>query len=128
MRRRKWTDGWPEPIGARAAFECGTCGLFTRGWLSNAGVNWHWRTSRPHCAHCKGKAQSAVHKAVRAGEILPARGLACADCGKPAYGFDHRDYTKPLAVDPVCRSCNWHRGPAVRTFIHGSLRPAKAPA
>lgn len=27
--------------------------------------------------------------------------------------YDHRDYTKPLSVEPVCRSCNKLRGPAI---------------
>lgn len=128
MRRRKWIWGRPEPIGARAAFECGTCGRFARGWLTHAWVNWNWQTSRPHCERCKSKAQYALQKAIRAGEIPPANGLQCVDCGAPANVYDHRDYTKPLAVEPVCRACNWHRGPAVKTFIHGSLRPSRTPA
>ncbi len=32
------------------------------------------------------------------------------DCGEPAECFDHRDYTKPLQVDPVCNQCNIERG------------------
>ncbi len=36
----------------------------------------------------------------------------CVDCGKPAYGYDHRDYFKPLDVVPVCRPCNFARGAA----------------
>lgn len=34
----------------------------------------------------------------------------CADCGQPACEWDHRDYMKPLDVDPVCRACNQARG------------------
>jgi hypothetical protein len=69
---------------------------------------------------------AAVRKAVVAGAIPPARNLTCTDCGQQAHGYDHRDYTKPLAVEPVCRSCNWHRGPAARVFVHGSLLPKEA--
>ena len=35
--------------------------------------------------------------------------VPCVDCGKPAHSYDHRDYEKPLDVEPVCRSCNRRR-------------------
>ena len=38
-------------------------------------------------------------------------GIKCFDCGKPAMHYDHRDYSKPLEVSPVCASCNYRRGP-----------------
>ena len=34
-----------------------------------------------------------------------------------AYDYDHRDYSKPLEVDPVCRRCNQMRGPADYTWM-----------
>jgi formylmethanofuran dehydrogenase subunit E len=37
----------------------------------------------------------------------------CRDCGEPSTDYDHRDYNKPLEVEPVCRSCNLLRGPAL---------------
>ena len=37
----------------------------------------------------------------------------CVDCGANATDYDHRDYNKPLDVEPVCRSCNIRRGNAV---------------
>ena len=46
------------------------------------------------------------------GELLPATAFKCVDCERPATVYDHRDYSKPLAVEPVCRSCNVMRGPA----------------
>lgn len=30
----------------------------------------------------------------------------------PTKGYDHRDYSKPWAVEPVCDRCNTLRGPA----------------
>lgn len=57
-------------------------------------------------------AMRAIRRAVEAGDIPHARTLRCVDCGKPAFCYDHRDYTKPLRVEPVCRSCNVMRGPA----------------
>lgn len=62
------------------------------------------------------KATYAVGKAVARGEMPKADTLTCVDCGEPAHGYDHRDYTKPLEVDPVCRSCNHKRGLAFNSF------------
>lgn len=57
-------------------------------------------------------AMLAVARAVRAGLLPRPADSVCADCGKPAAQYDHRDYTRPLQVAPVCRSCNVMRGPA----------------
>lgn len=57
-------------------------------------------------------AHMAVAKARREGRLANPRDHACTDCGVPAIEYDHRDYSKPLAVDPVCRRCNILRGPA----------------
>lgn len=60
-----------------------------------------------------GRAHSVVAKAKVAG-ILPALdgSIKCTDCDRPAKVYDHRDYGKPLSVDPVCLSCNRVRGSA----------------
>jgi hypothetical protein len=60
------------------------------------------------------KAISLVQRAIRRGEMPPAKALICVDCGKPALEYDHRDYSKPLEVEPVCSSCNHFRGPAIQ--------------
>lgn len=57
-------------------------------------------------------AKAAVGNAIRSGQLPAVTDLACADCGKPAQEYDHRDYYKPLAVEPTCKSCNRRRGPA----------------
>lgn len=61
----------------------------------------------------KARAYKLVKEAKLRGEILPATNFKCSDCPKQAECYDHRDYTKPLQVDPVCRSCNLRRGPAI---------------
>lgn len=57
-----------------------------------------------------------VKMAIERGEIPALNGsagfIACADCGERAEQYDHRDYEKPLDVQPVCRKCNLRRGPA----------------
>lgn len=67
--------------------------------------------------------------AIKKGNILKAEGQLCVDCGNPAVCYDHRDYGKPLQVDPVCKKCNHHRGPAIGFGWRGDraymLRQAK---
>ena len=60
-------------------------------------------------------AHAAVARAVRAGRLPRADSLACADCGKPAMDYDHRDYSQPLVVEAVCRPCNKLRGPGLNS-------------
>ncbi len=57
-------------------------------------------------------AHDFVAAAVRFGDLpdLKKVEVACVDCGARAVEHDHRDYMKPLQVDPVCKSCNAARG------------------
>jgi len=59
-------------------------------------------------------AHNLVAKAIRKGrlEALIDGKTDCVDCGSVASEYDHRDYLKPLEVDPVCHRCNIRRGPA----------------
>lgn len=59
-------------------------------------------------------ATRAVKRAIKQGLLLHSKQCTCVDCGKPAFDYDHRDYSRPLDVEPVCRSCNLKRGPAVQ--------------
>ncbi len=73
-------------------------------------------TALEHIAHsCAAKrAGTIVRRAVQSG-LLPNLKLietACRDCGNRATVYDHRDYAKPLDVEPVCYRCNSKRGPA----------------
>lgn len=71
----------------------------------------------PLCGACRQQqsaeratASCAVRKAVNIGMLKPVKTCRCVDCGAPAADYDHRDYSRPLAVEPVCRSCNIRRG------------------
>lgn len=79
------------------------------------------------CAKEHGKerqiAGSLVTAAVNRGKIKRAYGQACVDCGAPATCLEHRDYTKPLEVEPVCRSCNSKRGVGMDSKLR--VRPVK---
>lgn len=60
-------------------------------------------------------ANRVTYTEVKGGRLpkLSSVEVACVDCGRRATQYDHRDYNKPLDVDPVCRSCNQIRGPAI---------------
>jgi len=103
----------------------------------------HRRFSKQRCAPCQRQqwkaaeraigaraAMKVVAKAVRGGRIQPAAAFACADCSDAAAVYDHRDYTKPLQVEPVCLRCNARRGPAfwslqTKAYRGLSLRPVQ---
>lgn len=65
-------------------------------------------------SYLQSKAHRAVRIAVLKGELpdLKASIVRCVDCGMRATDWDHRDYGKPLEVEPTCGSCNCLRGPA----------------
>jgi hypothetical protein len=63
-------------------------------------------------------AAARLAKAIRQREILHPTAYTCVDCGQPAECYDHRDYTKPLDVAPVCKACNVNRGHAVNLPPH----------
>lgn len=68
------------------------------------------------CESARMKVQAAamgkVHAAIKYGRLPSYLGKLCVDCGAPAQCHDHRDYSRPLDVEPVCWSCNRRRGPA----------------
>jgi hypothetical protein len=91
-------------------------------------------TSNYHCGPCREVngmpdlttpqylAHKAVARAIRKKQLpRPAR-CACVDCGAPAFCYDHRDYSEPLKVDPVCRSCNTARGAAINHITPANTR------
>lgn len=84
----------------------------------------------------QGRAHSAVQAAIKKGVLpsLKAGEYACTDCGGVALEYDHRDYSRPLDVQPVCRSCNKQRGTATwpspdrYAFTRISAKPSKSEA
>ena len=58
------------------------------------------------------RASSLVALAVKRGVLQNPETLICVDCGHQAGTYDHRFYSRPLEVEPVCRSCNKKRGHA----------------
>lgn len=72
------------------------------------------------------QAHFEVARAIRTGQLKPPREFCCADCGGVATEYDHRDYSKPLQVEPVCRGCNVRRGPAIGAILKGRKRALEA--
>lgn len=76
---------------------------------------------------------AAVARAVLLGKLPKAAACKCVDCGKPAVCYDHRDYRKPLMVDPVCKSSaagepdrkrqEWSPSRMTRLHLSKALRP-----
>lgn len=72
---------------------------------------------RPESAdrYWQSAAHAAVCRAIKRGVLPSLKGgdYQCTDCARPASEYDHRDYGRPLDVEPVCKSCNKLRGTAV---------------
>ncbi len=97
------------------------------------GHEWQGRTndSPVQCPKCKSprwnvaakvsqnNAHALVRQAITQG-LLPALdgSIACIDCGAPATVYEHRDYAKPLDVDPTCKRCDILRGPPANNHIN----------
>lgn len=47
------------------------------------------------------------------GSPQAGQGRSAASIARRARDYDHRDYNKPLEVEPVCHSCNMKRGPGI---------------
>lgn len=88
----------------------------------------NWRPGC-NCRACKRERRmrlchSKVSRAIRSG-LLPdlKRGaVQCSDCQRQADRYDHRDYSRPFEVFPVCHRCNAKRGPA-KNDLRNKLRP-----
>lgn len=126
------------PTGSLARFKCIVCDQIelVRGGsndfiCSECREKGHNRFGRrgTNAWASHGAAMSAVANAIRDGRLAPPSDFQCVDCGAPARQYDHRDYSKPLSVEPVCRSCNLNRGPAVPVpgFIHRVLKYGYVP-
>lgn len=100
--------------GSLSSFVCNTCGkseLVTGG--SSYFVCSDCKPANHHTRSAQYQAHQAVARARRLGDLKEPREHLCADCQAPAIEYDHRDYNKPLDVQPVCRRCNLKRGPAI---------------
>lgn len=63
------------------------------------------------------RAKGVVYVQVRKGKLPKPELFDCVDCGEEAKHWEHRDYLKPLQVEPVCPSCNSKRGPGLNKML-----------
>ena len=91
---------------------CADCNQEITGREQSAKFCWSCCDLRPKK---NGQAQAAakVNQAVKKGILPHVSTLICVDCGKIAQCYEHRDYNKPLEVEPTCKGCNIRRGPAI---------------
>jgi hypothetical protein len=60
------------------------------------------------------QARMLTKYAVKIGFLPHPANSRCVDCRRvQAECYDHRDYSKPLEVDPVCLRCNSSRGKGI---------------
>lgn len=50
------------------------------------------------------------------GLLADPKTLKCMDCGKNAKYWEHRNYARPLLVDPICQKCNIKRGKSINSI------------
>jgi hypothetical protein len=120
--------------GGLAKFKCSVCGEheMVRGgddkFVCSACIDAGHESNRILRGNGGPFAMGLVHRAVSNGNLPEIRECVCVDCGSAAEHYDHRDYNKPLEVDPVCHSCNLRRGPAIprrgyfTSLFNGELR------
>lgn len=107
-------------------YRCLICyGVFAREGIT--------RGRKSYCAQCTGTkvvlqmaAYKAVRQAISKGRLPIPWTQKCVDCGNTARIFDHRNYDRPLEVEPVCTICNQRRGPAIwpKSATHTPAHPA----
>ena len=107
---------------------CPDCGRRYAAWWSSVSCNGCSFIRFRRLIAIRSKVGTEMVKAYKSGELKRIGKLdKCVDCGKPAKHYDHRDYSKPLDVVPVCVSCNILRGPAIQTKnivrLDRSVRP-----
>lgn len=54
----------------------------------------------------KYEAREAINYLIRKGKVPKAKELICHTCNDKALEYHHVDYTKPLIVVPLCKTCH----------------------
>lgn len=80
-------------------------------------ITYYCQTCRPLVKQAQMACRTTLHRAIRRKVLPKADQLWCKDCGMQATVYDHRDYDKPLQVEPLCHRCNARRGPAKVTSL-----------
>lgn len=73
----------------------------------------HWKTEEEALRHKRWRSYAYVvmHSLIRREIVFRVDLYDCVDCGSQAEIWEHRDYSRPLEIEPACESCNAKRGP-----------------
>ena len=116
--KHKYCSDCKETLNPRPVKSCQECGkditkTHKQKYCQECGVTSH----KKYGSGKQRASMSIVNIAVKSGILDKLDGsINCVDCGNPATEYEHRDYMKPLDVDPVCHKCNIKRGPALNHF------------
>lgn len=104
----------PKDAYSSAEYVAFTYWWFERERGQQKGVTRFWNLPEHMDLVWQRDAMMYVRKAVARGVLpdLRNRDIACVDCGAVATVYEHRSYSRPLDVEPVCRPCNGKRGTA----------------
>lgn len=91
-------------------YNCRSCSAEFNGFP--LGRHWYCKPCSLLSHKAQLEAKGWVSRAIRNGVLMRADQFRCVDCGDWATGWEHRDYSQPLQVEPTCSSCNFKRGPA----------------
>ncbi len=95
------TFSWKEKHG-RGKYCSNSC----KGAIGREAIQKIWNHNTPKASkQTKLKANYAVQKAIRAGQLIRPEG--CSACGRPGnIHAHHDDYAKPLDIRWLCKSCH----------------------
>jgi hypothetical protein len=105
-------------IPFRVAGKCIDCGA--RACMDQ----WRCRSCDSALSLLRIRVRGVLVRAIKRGDLPSAKESICVDCEGPAFDYDHRDYSRPLDVTPVCRKCNQRRGPAYWRIAERDQREA----
>src|SRR5208282_3928617 len=77
--------------------------VWLMAFLSRAGIVREYQRRLSALQQLKRAARYAVRNALRKGSLTR---LPCAECGNPRSQAHHADYSEPLLVTWLCRSCH----------------------
>ncbi len=115
--RREYTQGYSDNRVNVYLTKCFRCGY---EWIPRTDViktcakcrSPYWDKARNKQEYIKMRiwATGVVQNSKYRQFIGKAKDEKCVDCGKKASHWEHRNYSRPLQIEPVCESCNFKRG------------------
>lgn len=92
------------------SYRCRACDAPFEGYF--VGRHYYCEPCRYEHYAAQRAAKAWVRQAIESGVLMSPTAHRCVDCGDWAVHWEHRDYSRPLDVEPTCCSCNHRRGPA----------------